>query len=571
MIISVKLLGNPSVKLNNKEITFPYKKAEALFYYVCIHKRITREQAINFFWSDSSEEVGRKNLRDALYKIKTCINENIFSPSKSTIEFSNEFIIDVDTDIINEANAINLYSEEFLLNFSIKNCYDFENWMEEKRHYYKNIYIKSIQTKIDELISISDYSSIEKFGNILIKNDPYNEKTFRYLMKIYALSENYNKAIKLYQELSTVLSNDLSVEPELKSKKLYKEILELKNTISSDENNSYISLKNKVENLTNIYSMFHETYPVLTSETIEESNASNIRDIEFELKNIEKDIINIDNLDTDYLKIKMEATYLAGRYYISVGEYDKGVNNINISIKLSSKLDNLIYLLNNYKQMIFYAIQIDNSDLMYEYIEKCLSILEKKDIIEERGIILRLKGLYLIKIKKYQAASCVLNESINIFSSLNKFSNKYAVNISASYNYLGQMNKEMNENDAAFNCFTKAIEICNENSIEKGLEIFYSNAGQALYYLKKFEEAEIYINKSLELFEKFNVIWGRDFAECYAALIETKKENYHKVRLHAQKAYELAKKLNNPKSLLLAENILAENKMWQLGQDTYNN
>lgn len=559
MIISVKLLGNPSVKLNNKEITFPYKKAEALFYYVCIHKKITREQAINLFWGDSSEEVGRKNLRDALYKIKTSINENIFSSSKSFIEFSNELTIEVDTDIINEANAVNLHVDDFLLNFSIKNCYEFENWMEEKRYYYKNIYIKSIQTKINELISISDYTSIEKYGNILIKNDSYNEKTYRYLMKIYALSENYNKAIKLYKELSTVLDNELSIEPELKTRKLYKEILELKNTISSDENKSYINLKNKVENLTNIYSIFHETYPVLSPESIEVLNASNIKDIELELNNIEKDLINIDNLDTEYLKIKMEAAYLAGRYYISIGEYNKGVSSINISIKLSAKLDNLIYLLNNFKQMIFYAIQIDNSDLMHEFIEKCLGILDKKDIIEEKGIILRLKGLYFIKIKNYQAAASALNESISIFSSLNKFSSKYLVSISACYNYLGQMYRDTNDNETALIYFNKAIEICNENSIEKGLEIFYSNAGQSLYNLEKFTEAEIYIKKSFELFDKFNVIWGRDFTECYAALIEIKKGNYHTASQHARKAHDLAKKLNNPKSLLLAENIKCDN------------
>lgn len=555
MIISVKLLGNPSVKLNNNKITFPYKKAEALFYYVCINKKVSREEAINIFWSDSNEETARKNLRDAIYKIKTSTNENIFSPSKSVIEFSNEFIIEIDIDKISESNAVNLYSGELLLNFSVKNCYEFENWIEEKRKHYKDIYIKSIYKKVNELISVSDYSSIEKYGNILIQNDPYNEKTYRYLMKIYALLGEYNKSIKLYYELYDVLMKDLSVEPELKTKKFLNEILELKNTISSDEPTAYVNLKNKVENLTNMYSMFHETYPVISSEAIKALNSSNINDIEFELKNIEKDLNNIDNLDTEYIKIKMEAAYLAGRYYISIGDYNKGVTNIHISIKLSQKLDNLIYLLSNYKQMIYYAIQTDDSTIMYEYIEKCLNILDKRDIIEERGIILRLKGLYLIKIKNYKDAAIVLNESINIFSSLKKFSSKYSVNISASYNYLGQMYKDLCNNEEALACFRKAIDIYNENSVEKGLEIFYSNAGQALYNLERFNEAEAYIKKSLELFDKFNVIWGRDFAECYSALIEIKKENFHKAKLHAEKAYGLAKKLNNPKSLLLAESI----------------
>jgi len=409
---------------------------------------------------------------------------------------------------------------------------------------------------MNELISISDFSSIEKYGNILIKNDPYNEKTYRYLMKTHALSEDYNKAIKLYYELSDVLKKDLDVEPELKTKKLFKEILDLKNTINSNYENNYINLKSKVENLTDYYTMYHETYPSLSSETIEASDTSNISDIESELKNIEKDLDTIDDLDTEYIKIKMKASYLAGRYYISIGEYEKGIKNIQISIRLANKLDNLIYLLSNYKQMIFYAIQTGNNDTMNDYINKCLYLLEKRDIIDERGIILRLQGLYFIKTGNFKEADRVLNESISIFSSLNKFSGKYSVNISACYNYLGQMNRDMENYENAYGYFMKAIDICIENSVVKGLEIFYSNAGQALYNLGRFKEAEELINKSIEYFDKFNVIWGRDFAEYYKALLEIKKGNYTEAKFHSKKAYNLAKKLDNPRSLYLIKKLM---------------
>ncbi|WP_313164776.1 BTAD domain-containing putative transcriptional regulator [Sedimentibacter sp.] len=555
-IISVKLLGTPSVKLNNKLISFPYKKAEALFYYVVINKKISREEAINMFWSESVEETGRKSLRDALYKIKTSTIENIFSNSKSVIEFSNDLKVDSDADNITETNAVNLYTGNFLMNFSVKNCYDFENWIQEKRDYYKEIYIKSVHKKINELISVSDYSSIEKYGNILIKNDPYNEKNYRYLMRIHTLSEDYNKAIKLYYELSNVLKNDLDVEPEIKTRKLFKEILDLKNTINSDHNGNYANLKSKVENLTYYYTMYHETYPSLSSETIDALSTSNISDIESELKDIEKDLTVIDDLDTEYIKIKMEASYLAGRYYISIGEYEKGIRNIQISIKLAHKLDNLIYLLNNHKQMIFYAIQTDNNYIMNDYINRCLDLLEKRDIIDERGIILRLQGLYFIKTENFKEADRVLNESISIFSSLNKFSSKYSVNISASYNYLGQMNKDLGNYEEAYDYFMKAINICMENSVVKGLEIFYSNAGQALYSMGRFKESEDLINIAIEYFDKFNVIWGRDFTEYYKALLEIKKGNHAEAKIHSQKAYDLAKKLNNPKSLCLIAKLM---------------
>lgn len=553
--VSVKLFGSPSVELNKTKITFPYKKSEALFYYVCINKRVSREEATSMFWGDTGEETARKNLRDALYKIKSSIHEDIFSPSKSTIEFSDNFSFEIDADAFTESNAFDLYSGVFLFNFSVKNCYEFEEWLQEKRDFYKNIYINSVKIKVTELVNSGDFNEIDKYRNILVKNDPYNEKMYRYLMKVYAMSEDYNKAIKLYHELAHVLKKDLDVEPELKTKKALKNILDLKDSGSLNIDTEYAKLKNKVENLTDFYTIYHEAYPVLSSDTSIRTASKNIDDIESELKNIDTDLTGIDSLDTEYLKIKMESSYLAGRYYVSVGKYEHGVKNIGISIKLSQKLDNLLYLLNNYKQMIYYAIQTDNNDIMQEYIEKCLNILDKKDIIEERGIVLRLKGLYLIKTGNYEEAANALNNSIGIFSSLNKFSGKHGINISASYNYLGQMHKDLGNNEEAYNYFSKAIETCMENSAVKGLEIFYSNAGQSLYNLGKYDKAEEYIDKSLEFFNKFGAVWGRDMTDCCKALLEINKNNYEEAKEHLKKAYELAKRLNHPKALDLCEYI----------------
>ncbi|TWH80495.1 BTAD domain-containing putative transcriptional regulator [Sedimentibacter saalensis] len=554
-IISVKMLGNPTVMYNQNKVTFPYKKAEALFYYVCLNKHVRREEAMNIFWADTDEATGRKNLRDAIYKIKLSTCDTIFSPSKTYIEFSDNVNIEIDTDNLDVSNARNLYTGDFLLNFSVKNCFDFENWMIEKRNFYKDIYIKSVFEKVNELVSIGDYVNIQKYSDILIQNDPYNEKTLRYLMKIFALSEDYNTSVKLYYDMCSVLKHDLGVEPEQKTKKMYKEILELKNTFNQDQQkNNFDELKIKVENLTGYYTMYHETYPVLATEFSNRDDFS-VTDVEKELSNIEKDLKNIDNLDTEYIKIKMEESYLAGRYYISKGNYNKGIEKINISIKLAEKLDNFIYLLNNYKQMIYYGIQVDNSEIMKEYIGRSMNLLEKRDIIEERGIMLRLKGLYFIKTENYKEAASNLTESINIFSSLYMFNKKYSVNISACYNYLGQMNKDLGNFKEAFDFFMKAINICNENSVLKGLEIFYSNAGQALYHMGKYDEAKKHINTSLEYFERFNSIWGRDFAECYAALIEIKNENLNLAQLHIKNAEEYANKLNNPKSIDLTEKI----------------
>lgn len=948
--LTVQLLGEPIVKFNGEKIYFPYKKAEGLFYYVCVNKHVSREDAINIFWADNDEQAARKNLRDAIYKIKKAICDDIFlSNSKSVIEFNTDINIEIDTDNLTTTDILNVYRGHFLQNFMIKNCYDYENWLSEKRNDYKNIYIKSISKKVNELVNIGDFKSIQKYSSILTENDPYNEKIYRYLMKIYALSGDYNKAIKLYYDLTETLKNDLDITPEINTKKMFKEILKLKDTsVLSEENrdyfygrynelyainknlndfstssaksmlvtgeagigktalinkimlsldsnksiilksicynaeeefflkpwhgiftelgyysksekinlspsqeqiisyvfpsfnkdikgtkydfveridstryelaveaimqlleklsekkniilffddvqwmdkmsrillsniithfenkkiiligayrddyenklssfivplikrdlitkimlhrftfdetknivceylpniskndpilsniyidtegnalfliellnvikdkgythelsskatniiksrimdltrneikllnnislffdkvsidclkfllpfdelqifdiieslqeknliqelitdkdifysfthqkireyiynnqslgkkiilhekigmyfedrfkssgnkhlyanliyhfekcgNIYKSLKYKVENLNDYYTIYHETYPVYSDQNFFNTEAEDIFNVEEKLLEISKELNALENKDTEYLKLQMEVSYLCGRYYISTGEYEKGLEAIDSSMRIAEKLDNSNYLLNNYKQMIFYSIQVNDIPIMYKYLNKSLKILEKNDNIEERGTILRLKGLYYIKIKKYQQAEELLNESINIFSNLNRINNKYKLSISACYTYLGLANKDMGKFEAAYDYFKKSIDLCADNSILKGLETFYSNIGQVLYEMGKYEEAEDYINKSIELFKKYKTIWGRDLAECYAALIEINKKDFERAKNHYETAYELAKKLNNPKSMRLADNI----------------
>ncbi|MDF2677968.1 MAG: family ATPase, partial [Bacillota bacterium] len=319
--------------------------------------------------------------------------------------------------------------------------------------------------------------------------------------------------------------------------------------------NKYKSLKYKVENLTDLYTMYHETYPVYTSDTIVYNESKDIFNVEAKLNEINEELCLLDKTDTEYLKIKMEFSYLLGRYYISMGVYDKGLENIDFSLRLADKLENYIYLLNNYKQMVFYSIQVNDIPIMFKYINKSLKLLSLYDNIEERGTMLRLKGLYYIKIKKYEEAEKLLNESINIFSTLNNISNKYILSISASYNYLGQLNINLGQFDLAIDYYKKAINLCNENGISKGLEIFYSNIGQVLCEMKNFDEAKKYMINSLELFKKYESTWGRDLAECYMTIILINKKNIEEAKIHFSLAQEFATKLNNPKTLKLVEDI----------------
>ena len=57
----VRLLGTPGVCQNGESVCFPYRKAEGVFYYLCVEKYASRDELVSFFWGSCGEDSGRKN------------------------------------------------------------------------------------------------------------------------------------------------------------------------------------------------------------------------------------------------------------------------------------------------------------------------------------------------------------------------------------------------------------------------------------------------------------------------------------------------------------------------------
>lgn len=128
--ISVHLLGRPYVEVDGERVNFPYKKAEGFFYYLCVKKTATREEIIYVLWGADNENVGRKNLREAVYQIKKLLGKEILvTAGHTSISLNPECMPDIDWDHISEENILENEEEGFLSHFMIKNSYEYEEWI----------------------------------------------------------------------------------------------------------------------------------------------------------------------------------------------------------------------------------------------------------------------------------------------------------------------------------------------------------------------------------------------------------------------------------------------------------
>ncbi len=210
--LTVRLFGTPIVEQNGEEVRFPYKKAAGLFYYLCVRKSATREEAIHLLWADSGEAAGRKSLREALYQIKKAVGEEVLLLSgQSGIRLNPDFPCQVDADGFPE--AAEAYPGEFLEHFYVKNSYECEEWARETRETFRKRWLEEKRRQLDLAAAAGDGARMEQRGEELLRQDPYNEELCGHAMELFAEQGRYNMAIQLYYDLRKRLKEELDLEP----------------------------------------------------------------------------------------------------------------------------------------------------------------------------------------------------------------------------------------------------------------------------------------------------------------------------------------------------------------------
>ena len=320
----------------------------------------------------------------------------------------------------------------------------------------------------------------------------------------------------------------------------------------SNSTNTLKNLEFSIKDLALYSSVKHELFPSHYDTNDILKDKINIQD---SFKKIEHLLDICKDRSSTYINYKMKFIYLKGRYNIKNGDYDKGLNLINEFIDYAENVENYSYRLNGYKQMIFYSIQVNDTTIMNKYLKKLELIINQYSDIKEEGNLYRFKGLYNIKTKNYDLAREYLLRSIYVFNNINNINNNYILNVAACYNYLGIINKFEGKYEEALVFYKDAIQLCEENNIIKGLDIFYTEAGQVSYELNDIESSKNYLTKALKYYEKYETIWGRAIAEGYYALILYSEDNHNLSQKHLLNGKKYAQKMNDPYSMDLIEQI----------------
>lgn len=312
----------------------------------------------------------------------------------------------------------------------------------------------------------------------------------------------------------------------------------------------------RLEYLRSFYAVQHEIYPTVLTNSAEIDPQMPRLSNEDDLVTLSKQIRALKQRSPEVDLLRMKVEFLLGRYDLFSGSYEKGLKNIQMSIALAKKLNNSEYLLENYLQMVFHAIQIHDLEMFNEYLSSCESLLEIYRYSEiDVCTVLRLRGVYYMNNHQYDMAEDVFKKVIRILEPYYQMDSSYCIGLAACYNYLGEEHQARGDLESALKYYLHAIDCCPPESRISGMGIFYANAGYVLYQLDDLDQAQEHIDKANLCFAEVGAMWGRSRARSYAALLALKRGNLAEARTHLEAARESAQRGGNPSALSLVNQV----------------
>jgi predicted ATPase/DNA-binding SARP family transcriptional activator len=236
------------------EIAFSRRKEIGLLAFLALEAEHahSRETLMGLFWPELPEEDARNNLRVALARMRTQLDEpksaiSLLSSTRTTVRFQmcealtfdvasfHELIAESescthssrDTCLICQqrlTQAANLYRGPLLHGFYLDDCPDFDEWLFVRR---ERLHLQVLDL-LDELTQGLEKRQQFPEAVALIRHqlelDPLHDAAQRRLLRLLAFMGQTSAALSQYQSFKTLLNNELGVEPDIEMVRLATQI-----------------------------------------------------------------------------------------------------------------------------------------------------------------------------------------------------------------------------------------------------------------------------------------------------------------------------------------------------------
>ena len=228
-MLKVRLLGQFSLQRDGQPLDIPSRPAQSLFSYLILNSDVShrRERLAGMFWPDSLESSARSNLRQALWRIRSSIedeNHQYITSDRFHVAIDPDAETWLDVDVLMqelEENApvdewVAVYKGELLPGF-------YDEWVVPERERMRIAFEQRGEKLLAQLEQRRRWSELLGWGENLNARGGALEPAFRAIMLAYFELGDSAKSVATYQRCVEALE-EYGVEPSVETKQLLERI-----------------------------------------------------------------------------------------------------------------------------------------------------------------------------------------------------------------------------------------------------------------------------------------------------------------------------------------------------------
>lgn len=226
--IRLCLLGPFSITRDQQPIELNIAKMQALLAYLAVTRvPQSRDHLLALLWAESHPQAARKNLRNRLWQLRQSLGEDVVVTVGDRLALAATVWTDVatfeagtaaqgqrDPLVIDELDALlSLWRGPLLADLHLHEAPDFEIWLTTERERFGQRYLHALQRCLAERQQAADWARVVALAQRGLAYDPLQEPFHQALMMGYAHQDARTAALRQYDQLRTLLAQELGVAP----------------------------------------------------------------------------------------------------------------------------------------------------------------------------------------------------------------------------------------------------------------------------------------------------------------------------------------------------------------------
>lgn len=236
-MLSIALLGAPTLTLAGNPLAVTRRKSRAVLYYLAAHERpLTRDQLLTLFWPDLDRAAAQQTLRTTLHGLRKALGAALVS-DEDTLSFSTDTAIDVrhfesalqaarpTSNLQLLTTTLQLYRDDFLAGFTLPDAPAFDDWAAIEREHYRRLAVRAWSTLSRLHEDNGDHPAALESLERALAFDPLQEDLQRTAMRLHYLAGDRAAAIRRYDTLRKLLDEEMGVPPMAETRTVYDSII----------------------------------------------------------------------------------------------------------------------------------------------------------------------------------------------------------------------------------------------------------------------------------------------------------------------------------------------------------